>query len=206
MFVIPSRARPHNIARLIRAWTDTGATAPALLRLDDDDASPGGYLALDRPSNWALVVAERRPLSVIYNEVFGAFPDEDWYGVFADDIVPETPGWDARLIETADRDGLAFGDDGINGADHATHFVVGGALVRSIGWLALPGLDRLYIDTVWTDIARDRGVLRYLPDVKITHWHPSVKKALFDPTYRKHHKQADHAVYRAWRDGKEHHA
>lgn len=183
VFVVPSRSRPHNIFRL-------SGSAPFLLMLDDDDPMLGGYAGL--PGNWTVRVNQRMPLSAIYNAAFEEFPGLDWYGVFADDIVPETPGWDKALINAAGTDGMAYPDDGIGAA---THFVLGGDLVREMGWLAYPGLSRLYIDTVWRDIATARGVLRYLPDVKVTHRHPSVGLGMMDAIYRKAGKAEDKRIY-----------
>jgi len=170
-------------------------TTPARLRLDDDDPCLGGYLALDYPDDWEIVIAPRVGLSAAYNESFA--PPQDWYGIFADDVVPETRGWDRLLIEAAGSDGIAFGSDGIGTA--ATHFAIGGNLARDIGWLALPGLDRVYIDTVWNDIGRARGILRPLPHVSIPHLHFSNRLAPMDAIYRKPRKTQDRAVYQAWR-------
>ncbi len=197
MWVCPSRHRPGNIVRFLAAGP---APTPFWLRVDSDDT---GYAGLRLPEHWALVSGPRMGLAALYNEAFAACPDRSFYGVLADDIVPETPGWDSALIEAAGTDGLAFGDDGINGPAHATHFVLGGDLVREFGWLALPGLSRIYIDTVWADIARARGVFRYLPNIKLTHLHFSNGRAFWDATYRKPGKAFDKAVYQAWKTSKE---
>ena len=199
MWIIPTRSRPHRLAALIDACEKTGMSTPALIMLDDDDPMLGSYWELDRPQGWVFVSGPRRYLSARYNNAFAALPGLDWYGFLADDVVPETPGWDRTLIDAAGSDCLAFGDDGINGGNHATHFVLGGDLVRETGWLCLPGLQRIYIDTVWTDLAQDKGVHRYLSHVKLTHHHFSNGKALMDSTYRKPGKEADRRVYDAWK-------
>ena len=193
MWIIPSRTRPHNIRRLVAACLETRMTTRALLRLDNDDPLLRDYLRME--TDWEIVVDKRVSLSEVYNEVF--LRNLDWYGFLADDVLPETEEWDRLLIDAAGSDGMAYGDDGIH--QSPTHFVLGGELVRDVGWLALPGLDRLYIDTVWQDIASARGVLRYLSDVKITHLHFSNRRAMRDQTYRKPTKDNDRAVYRAWR-------
>ncbi len=195
LWIIPSRSRPHNIKRLAAAFRETSATTPVLLWLDEDDPCLGGYVC---PNNWELVVEPHMLLSEIYNEIYSRDLDWnlDWYGMLADDVVPETPGWDRTLVESAGKDGLAYGDDGIG--TQATHFVLGSDLVRSVGWLALPGLDRLYIDTVWNDIAAERNVLRFLPHVKLRHHHFSNRFALMDETYKKHNKNRDKSIYEAW--------
>lgn len=162
-------------------------STPAVVRIDDDDF---GYAEIDYPHNWTLSVGPRVPLSQVYNEFFGGL---DWYGIFADDVVPETFGWDRLLIEAAGSDGVAYG------TDDPAHFVIGGELAKSVGWLGLKGLQRSYIDTVWSDIATKRGVLRSLPDVRVPHYHFSNRGALMDQTYKKPAKDTDKALYQAWR-------
>lgn len=177
-------------------------STPAWIRLDQDDPMLEGYKALARPGGWTFAVSSRKSLSGVYNEAFEISPNLDWYGFLADDVVPGTIEFDRLLIDAAGKDGLAFGDDGINGERHATHFVLGGDLVRSVGFLALPGLERLFIDTVWCDIARDRGVFCYLPNVQLTHVHFSNGLAPVDRTYRKARKNEDKRRYEYWRNSK----
>ena len=195
IFVLPSRGRPHNIARFITEYKETGATTPVWLRLDDDD--PSGYVC-DHP-NWIVEIGQRVPLSEIYNDAYWKFPGSAWFGFIADDVVPKTNQWDTRLIEAAGRDGMAVPSGG-HDPNGAPHFVLGGDLVRSIGWLCLPGLHRLYIDTVWLDIATQRGVLRRVPEVLLEHLHFSNGKALMDQTYRKPNREADRKIYTQWRN------
>ena len=197
MWIIPSRSRPHNCARLFAA----GFSTSGVLCVDDDDPMLDGYRRLALPDRWVLAIGKRDGLSEIYNRAFRTHPWELWYGVGADDMLPETPAWDQRLIHAALPDGLAFGDDGINGDKHATHFVIGGRLVREMGWLALPGLQRIFIDTMWNTLTEKRGVRRYLPDVKLTHLHFSNGTAPVDATYRKVGKARDRAIYQQWKDG-----
>ena len=199
MWVLPSRSRPRNLRRLIAAYRHTGATTPVWLRLDHDDPGLRECLALALPRPWAWTVGPRRPLSAIYAEAYQRAPQRPWWGFIADDVVPETPGWDVRLIEVAGSDGMAVPAGG-HDPGGAPHFVLGGDLVREIGWLALPGLRRLYIDTVWQDIATARGALRRVPEVRLAHRHFSVGMARFDETYRKPNKPRDRALYEAWRN------
>ncbi len=177
------------------------ATTPVLLWLDEDDPFLLDYTDIETPPRWQIATVSRRNgHSEIYNDVFEANPNLDWYGFLADDVVPETMGWDTTLIRAAGRTGVAYGDDGINGEALGTHPVIGGDLVREIGWLALPGLHRIYIDTVWNEIGRMRGCVKYLPNVKLTHHHFSNRMALRDGIYRKPKKPEDRAIYQAWKE------
>lgn len=192
MWILPSRGRPHNVDRFLKAYVETGATTPVLLRLDDDDL---GYNVSHK--SWIVEVGPRVPLSCVYNSIYQRYRCQ-WYGFIADDVVPKTHEWDRKLIEIAGDDGMAVPSGGHE--DHGTpHFVLGADLVKSIGWLCLPGLHRLYIDTVWGDIASQLGVLRRVPEVVLSHHHFSNGKALMDATYRKPCREEDRNIYQNWR-------
>ena len=168
-------------------------STPAWVQLDSDDPMLGGYMELALPTNWILGVGPRRTLSMIYNDLY--VREYKWWGFIADDVVPETPEFDVKLIESAGEDGMAVPDGG-NGTPH---FVLGKNLPLLTGWLSLPGLSRLYIDTVWGDIAGALGVLRRNTNVVLKHHHFSNRLALMDETYRKPLKAKDRALYEAWK-------
>lgn len=198
MWILPSRGRPGNLRRLIKAATETHMSTPVWLRLDEDDPSLPDYLATPLPALWEREVGLRLPLSSIYNEAFLRDPEHPWWGVIADDVVPRTREWDTKLVLEALLYGMAVPAGG-HDPDGAPHFVLSGTLVRSIGWLALPGLDRLYIDQVWLDIAQRHSVLKRVPEVLLEHRHFSNGKAFFDETYKKHYKERDKTLYEAWK-------
>ena len=198
MWCIPSRQRPHRLNKLIAACRVTQMSTPAAVLIDDDDPCLTAYLNLPIPEDWFVSVGEPDGLSGIYNRAFRAHPREAWYGVLCDDVVPETPEWDLKLIEAAGLDGMAVPAGGET-TGGSPHFVLGGDLVRDYGWLALPGLSRLYIDTVWTDIADERSVYRAMPGVSLRHEHFSNGLALMDATYRKPLAAEDRKIYENWR-------
>lgn len=197
MWILPTRSRPHNLQRLLQAYIDTGASTLVWVRIDDDDPMSGA--AVVNHLNWSVTIGKRKPLSEIYAEAFERFRDASWFGLIADDVVPLTDGWDGRLVEVAGTDGMAAPSGGHEDYAGAPHFVLGGDLVRSIGWLALPGLNRLYIDTVWWQIAEAKGVLRRVPEIVLEHRHFSNGKAMMDSTYRKPLKNQDKATYETWK-------
>lgn len=201
MWLLPSRERPDSVARFFKAFEETGATTPGVLWLDEDD-DYDKYIALlgKIPANWQVI---RRPrpesLGALCNEFFALFPNEPWYGLIADDMVPRTRGWDKQLIEAAGSDGLSYGDDCINGKAKATHPVIGGDLVRELGWIALPGLTRIYIDDALMESARRRSKLHYLPAVITEHLHFSTGKSPNDAVYAKPRAGEDKEIFDAWR-------
>jgi len=173
--------------------------ASLLLCIDNDDSCLQQYIQLNLPNGWHIRVDERTNCNEILNKVFNSHKNEPFYGIVSDDVVPESSGWNTRLEDVAGNDGLAYGDDGINGSKLATHPCFGGNIIRERGYIALPGLQRLYADNVWTTTAEEDGVLRYVEDVKLTHYHFSNGKAPKDATYEKRHCVAqDKQIYNEW--------
>jgi len=199
-WVLPSRGRPQNLKRLIDAWHSTEAQTTVRLRLDDDDPTLEQGLSLPLPDTWVREVGPRVPLSEIYNSAFRKQPGRDWWGFIGDDCLPHERHWDITLIGIAvfKPVGMVVPAGGHN--PHVTpHFVLNGDLPRRTGWLALPGLDRLYIDTVWRDIALADNNLHRVDSVTLEHLHFSNGKALYDKVYQKPHKKRDRKIYEQWR-------
>ena len=199
MWILPSRSRPQNLIRFFEHWKTTGANTPGVVVLDRDDPELDGYRKVVIPSAWSLILIEPIGLGPTFNQVFESWPNNSWYGMLADDVIPRTYEWDKILVEAAGTDGVSYADDGINGEKQVTHCVLGGDFVRSLGWLCLPGLKRVYIDNVITEIARDSGVLRYCGNVSLEHMHFSNQKSPMDKTYEKPDARMDQAIYEEWR-------
>ena len=143
--------------------------------------------------------SETHCLSVVYNRAYERHPSAKWFGFISDDVVPKTRHWDTQLIEFAGNNKMAYPAGGHEDYVGAPHFILGGDLVRSVGWLSLPGLNRLYIDTVWWDIAKARKSLKFVPNVVLEHRHFSNGGAFYDETYKKSGKDEDRAIYENWR-------
>lgn len=186
IFSLPTRGRPDKLARFLDGYTTTGAAAPVRMRLDQDDPDLDAYLEIILPPSWVRVIRPRVPggANAAHAEMLAEHPDLDWYGLLADDVIPRTDGWDKALLEAAGKDKLAYADDGFQGANLATHPVLGGDLVRAIGWICCPAVGHNYADTCLHLIAQKSGRDVYLPHVKLEHMHPLAGKAKEDATHR----------------------
>jgi hypothetical protein len=179
----------------------TNATARVWVRLDEDDPKLAEYQALSYPEHWIVEIGptpDRRCVGAV-DEMFQKYPNEKFYGLLGDDLLPRTDRWDVHLAKAAGTSRLAFGDDGHNHANLATHPVVGGDLVRAIGWLVLPGVQHSFVDRALHEIAIGADRVQYMPGVVTEHLHPIAGKSKMDETYRfSESYDADKAVFSAW--------
>ena len=188
MFLLPTRSRPKNLRRFLEAYKACCSTASVYLIFDEDDPCLDEYQQIETPLNWheSVMPSSNQGILEKVNYIFRAIDNRPWYGLLGDDNVPVTFEWDKRLIETAGNDGVAWPNDGIRKGDFGTLLVIGGDLVREMGWLAPPGMKHLYVDTLWTEIGRSRGKAYYLEDTWVPHYHFSNGKAPMDDTYQRH--------------------
>ena len=202
---VPTRGRPHNLVRLAKALKETCTVEYQLFaRIDYDDNSD--YPELE---NTTYLVGERIFYAKSVNEVAGVALDQGFthIAILGDDVLPETVGWDQKMIDAIPELGIAYGSDGLehlHGEDLPTHVVVPIEMYERLGWIALPELRHLFCDNVWRELGKLTKFV-YLPDVKLTHLHRWNKAAPDDTTYReandKIKREADRIAFETWRDG-----
>jgi hypothetical protein len=204
--LVPSRTRPANIARLMQAWADTGATAELVVLVDDDDPTLEEYRALDWREGFVLNVGKRQRIGPLLNEWAPLFVTRyDVVGFMGDDHCPRTIGWDKRILEASTPWTVVYGDDLFQGENLPTAVFMGSGLIGSLGWFNPPGLDHLYLDDSWKLIGDRLGTLTYLPDVVIEHVHYLNGKAPVDALYQEVNDpnmySHDQHVYVTWANG-----
>ena len=116
-------------------------------------------------------------------------------GMFGDDVLPETVGWDEALIEALGDDlGVAYGDDGLrkkHAPDLPTHYVTQTEVYRRLGYLAPPGIKHLFLDNVARDVGNYLRNFVFVP-VSIRHLHPWAEgEHLHDTTYAEGGRNAE---------------
>jgi hypothetical protein len=130
MILLPTRARPRNLLRFIKAYHNTAASEPVMLMLDDDDSK--SYEGIPLPDGWKVVVRPQQSIVKYLNQCFYDMPNEPYYAMLADDVEPLSGGWDKILKGAAGSDFVAWPDDLIQGSRLPTHPFIGGDLARSL--------------------------------------------------------------------------
>ena len=187
LVIVPSRSRPHNIARLVSAWRDTQANADLLVLVDDDDPTLPDYEALvvDWTPGHRIVAGPRQRIGPLVNEwAMRLVDDYDVIGFMGDDHAPRTPGWDATIAEHSTPWSVVYGNDLFQGENIPTAVFMGTGLIRELGYFNPPGCEHLYLDNAWKLYGQYLGTLVYLPDVVIEHVHYLRGLAPEDDLYR----------------------
>lgn len=202
---VPTRGRPHNLERLAKALKETCTTEYQLFaRIDNDDEVE--YKELH---NTKYLVGPRIFYAKSVNEIANVALRDGFthIAILGDDVLPETVGWDRKMIDALPELGVAYGSDGLehlHGEDLPTHVVVPIEMYKRLGWIALPDLRHLFCDNVWRELGKITKFI-YLSDVKLTHLHRWNKSAPDDRTYQeandKKKRELDKAAFEAWRDG-----
>lgn len=205
---VPSRGRPHNLRRLSEALEKTCTGDYALMaRIDTDDPKLSEYLEI---KNAEIIVGDRLFFTKSLDELAQIALERGFthLAILGDDVLPETVGWDEKMIEALNNQlGVVYGSDGLerlHGQDLPTHVVVPIEMYKRLGWIGLPGSRHLFCDNAWRELGKLTQFI-YLPDVKLTHLHRWNKTAPDDQTYQEANDKAkrvlDKQAFEDWRDG-----
>jgi hypothetical protein len=213
LVIVPTRGRPESLARIVEAWTATGAfdTADLALVVDGDDPTLAGYAAewerLGTPCR--MVQAEKwEPLVPKLDGAALAYaPDYFALGFAGDDHLPRTHGW-AKTMLAALREmgtGVVYGDDLLQRERLCTSWAMTSDIVRALGRMVPAPVEHMACDNAVMDLAKLAGCLRYLPDVVIEHVHPLAGKTDWDDGYRRVNRpeqyRSDELAYSRWLRG-----
>jgi hypothetical protein len=209
--IVPSRGRPGNVARFVRAVAKTStAQTDIVFGFDNDDPDlQKSVIAAQAAAQSAgvpvtVITGPRKGLGAWTNELAATFvADYRALASFGDDHVPQTCGWDKLLLDAINDMGgcgIAYPNDGIRD-DVCEAVVLSSAIVGALGWMCEPTLKHWWVDNVWADLGREAGCLRYLPDVIVRHNHPAAGRGQFDATYWEAFEgvAGDKQAYETWR-------
>lgn len=202
MWVFATRERPENCKRFINAWIKTKASTPVYVRIDDDDSTLEELKNLPWPKEFTVVIGPREGLRAAMQELYIKNPNEPWYGLLADDLVPQTDYWDTLLADRAGTKNISYPNDLGGKPNLPTHPIVGGDLTRALGWFGFPVVQHLYVDTIYRYLGKQLGNIYRMDDVIVEHVHPFWNKTNSDKIYSENKQRAvrDKENYHKWID------
>jgi hypothetical protein len=214
--LVPSRGRPANIARLVRACALT-CTANTRLHFAFDDDDPALEKNIAATGGHRYTVGPRNGLAGWTNELAARHVRRRDAGALAsigDDMKPVTHGWDTALLAALPPGGGMSWPDVQRGPEHGRDptvpeaIVISAPIVAALGGMVprhpggKPVMHHWYIDNVWRDLGRAADCIVHCPDVVVRHLHPNVPGG--DKPDRTYHDAAecfdsDANAYRRWR-------
>jgi hypothetical protein len=188
--IVPSRGRPGAAHALARVFADTcTADTRLVFSVDVDDPKRAEYSPLISNGPVELDVDVNRSMVDALNSSAGKRLTGHPYaiGFMGDDHCPRTHGWDQAYLDALRElgTGIVYGNDLLQRERIPTQVAMTADIVRTLGYMAPPGLVHLYVDNFWRDLGAVADCLRYLPDVVIEHRHPVAGKASWDDGYRR---------------------
>jgi hypothetical protein len=176
------------------------------LRLDECDSFLPEYKKLKLPSTFELHIGPRTKLGAAMAEFYTLNPNLDWYGLLADDVVPITECWDTKLISAAGSNNISGAQDGRNKGHFYCHPIIGGELVRAVGWFGFPYTTHFHLESPWKYLTKkDKRFGKVLSDVIVKHEHFRYDKSIKDRIYKESQsvKNKDKKIWNAWLNSSE---
>lgn len=186
LWLVPTRGRVHTkLPRFIEALKASGTSTHIRFLLDatDFDTNRISYAKVFEECrepwsfNWssAASAAERTNemvLAIFHPSGALASPHIEWIGWLGDDAVPETPGWDVKLIERLNGHNVVSSADGVETDRLAGAIAFSADLLRTVGYMFVPGSQHYYVDDMWETLGRLTQCWQRVPDVMVRHRNP----------------------------------
>ncbi len=205
LVICPSRGRPDKALEAYQAFIKhkCNSDTEMVFVLDEDDPTVSEYSVPN-----IVIPGGSNGMGSALNQGAAKFVDDyDILGFIGDDHRFRTACWDTHIAATLEREGggIAYGNDLLQGINLPTQVFMSSIIVKTLGWMCLPGARHLYLDNTWKTLGEGLKRLYYLPEVIIEHLHPLVGKAEWDDNYRRVNEPAvyehDKIVYDSWREG-----
>jgi hypothetical protein len=208
IWLLTTRGRPEACQQVLDACEATGMTSEGVVYVDE---TADLYRTIRLPENWSIRrTTTLGSIAASMRYCQRRFPEATQYGWLADDMIPQTDGWDRLLEEAAGNWRVAYANDLGLAHDPAWAEWVrkgslitcapcwGAKLIRAVGWWAPPGMRQGGIDGAWDALLDDLGLGVYLDHVIVEHLSWQSGKRAKDGTDDLPHVQEDVALYHQW--------
>jgi hypothetical protein len=201
--ICPSRGRPDKALQAYQSFQKHKCLSDTdmMFVVDEDDETLADYTVPH------MVVPPSGGMGAALNAGASVLADNyDILGFIGDDHRFRSACWDLHMQDALQSEGggIAYGNDLLQGINLPTQVFMSSVIVKTLGWMCLPGAKHLYLDDTWKTLGEGLERLYYLPEVIIEHLHPAAGKAQWDESYLRVNDQKvyshDQAVFIDWRD------
>lgn len=188
VILLPSFKRSELLKRFIKSYQETETTTPLWVLVDKLDPEKDLYLKIDYPKDVTLIFTQSRSMGGKVQEVWEQFLDMDAVCLLNDDHILRTPQWDQKCLAQINGTNILGTNDGWVAPQRlcgATWF--SGKVLRTIGYIFPPGIEHLYVDSVWEFLGARAQCANILMEVLVEHDHAfkDQTKAKNDDTHEK---------------------
>jgi glycosyltransferase involved in cell wall biosynthesis len=184
--LVPTRKRCARLKELYYSAVNT-ADKPEdvefIVYVDDDD---GAYDGVELPG-MTIIRGPQISIAEAWNKCWKQANGE-WLGLFGDDVVFQSKGWDTAMLERIapfkDNIGFVFGYDGSPYNDtYGTHGFIHQNWANQVGYFVPPYFKANYVDLWLNNVAKALNRHMYF-DSYFEHKHQGMGKAADDETYQ----------------------
>ena len=198
LWLLPSRGRPHALAKFMTAAIKHGVSTPGWVLIHESEREL--YEPVPLAPGWKLKVTQTHGMGDKFREIWPMVRNVDWLGWVVDDVVPMTDNWDTTLIGGLNGANVISCNDGARAPWRMCCPVFSGDLLRAVGYIYAPGFHHTYMDDAWEQIGVATGCWWVCMDVTLKH-EDAFQTGREDATHKLSYGRnaEDQATYHAWR-------
>lgn len=207
--LVPTRARPQNMERIVQAWHGTGAfgAADLIIGVDVDDAQLDSYIEFIRSHPEVRVIQLDKWAPMVQKLNLMATMSMERYPLLAfmgDDHLPRTPMWAHALVQTHrfNQAAIVYGRDGYQDEKLPTWWSMDSRIVQRLGKMVPAPVQHLFCDNAVKELGLAIKSLVFNPQMLIEHMHPAAFKGDMDAQYARVNRleqyERDGMAFREW--------
>lgn len=170
--IMPSRNRPGRCQAAVRSLLNNSTMSDIRVLIDSDDPSLEEYM--NHEEKYFYEVKERQTITQRINSCsMDNVAEYDYFHLTNDDTIYHTKDWDMKFIYTnkLKKNFIVYGNDLFQGQNLCTFPFISKEIVKCLGWLQMPLLNKYFGDMVWKVVGSQANCLYFTPDVIIEHLH-----------------------------------
>lgn len=172
VILLPTLDRPSELAEFFEAYRETESTVSVWVLVDLNDPSIEAYRTMVLPENSKFIWTSSVSMGDKVREAWKQFIDFDFVFILNDDHRPKTEQWDQKVISQINGSNVVSTNDGWVAPNRVCGAICfSGKVLRTLGYMFLPGMHHLFSDDVWMALFGRSGALRIMMDVLVEHHH-----------------------------------